>query len=381
MNAYGRPSGPTLAAGRCLAALFAICCSIGCLSPRSGHPSSTDRESYRPTLSIPSSPGPVIVDTPRGDDDREIVLPASQVETWIVHTRACEQSMGSNPWPAINVGRLDEQGGPLRAVEPEGLLSRMTGRPTVFLIHGYGYTHKVAVEETIQVRAQLETLGGLGPDHLFVMFDWPSERAIPGLIRDLNEKARRSRIAGYHLARFLQAAPEGSRVCLLGQSDGGRVALTSLHLLSGSVLPEFGREPSAQLSSGRADLRLRAVALEAAIEHDWLNPGDRLGGALPISEAFLNLYNSRDSALSVYALGQYTGFGAALGRVGFKRRDLERLGPLRDRVEQIDIHPMAGSDHSLYTRALTFPIVAGRVADFASWRELDRHGPIGFPEP
>jgi hypothetical protein len=31
----------------------------------------------------------------------------STVETWEIDTRACEQVMGSNPWPCVAVNRLD----------------------------------------------------------------------------------------------------------------------------------------------------------------------------------------------------------------------------------------------------------------------------------
>jgi esterase/lipase superfamily enzyme len=133
---------------------------------------------------------------------------------------------------------------------------------------------------------------------VFVVFDWPSERVLPNLILDLNEKARRSRVASYHLARFLQTAPSGSRICLLGQSDGGRIVLTTLHLLSGAPLAAFWSEPEVQLSSGRTDLRLRAVVLDAAAGHHWLNPGERLHQALPVCESLLNLRNCGDYALA-----------------------------------------------------------------------------------
>ena len=66
----------------------------------------------------------------------------------------------------------------------------------------------------------------------------------------------------------------------MGQSDGGRIVLTTLHLLSGAVLEAFWTEPDVQLSSGRPDLHLRAVILDAAAGHHWLNPDERLEQAL-----------------------------------------------------------------------------------------------------
>ncbi len=200
-------------------------------------------------------------DGPGPQDASTAVEIPSLVETWVVHTRACEQKMGADPWSSMTIGRLDGIHDPIRGSEPEALLSRMKGRPTVILIHGYGYIYREAVEEAVKVRAQLEAVGGLTPESLFIVFDWPSERELTDLYADLNDKARRTRIAGYHLARFLQQAPAGSRVCMFGQSDGGRVALTTMHLLSGAVLGRFLSEPPGQLTSGRPDLRLRGVIL------------------------------------------------------------------------------------------------------------------------
>ncbi|WP_406698163.1 alpha/beta hydrolase [Singulisphaera sp. Ch08] len=327
-------------------------------------------DSTQPSPFVSPTENLIIVDSPRTDVDSDLVSGGSAIETWVVHTRACEQTMGVNPWPSITVGKLDENGGPLGGSTPEDLFTRMAGRPSVFLIHGNGYEYRAAIKEAIEVRAQLEALGGFDPETVFVVFDWPSERVRPDLVVDLNEKARRSQIAGYHLSRFLQAAPAGSRICFMGQSDGGRITLTTMHLLSGAALPAFLREPAAQLSSGRPDLRLRAVILEAAAEHDWLNPGNRLHQALPMCEALLNLRNSGDYALAFYSLGQYTGIGSAIGRVGIRPRDLKKLGPLAERVEEINHHSQSGLSHTLFPRVLEYPDVAPRIASYTSWNDL-----------
>ena len=373
MFVKGRSSAPFPASCWMGIGLIAIGCAAGCASHGACGPDAPPSVSIAPPDRPPTSappPDPVIVDSPRADDDFEITTPASAIETWIVHTRACEQTMGSNPWPSIAIARLDEQGGPLHGSEPEVLLGRMAGRPSVFLIHGAEYTYRESTREAVQVRAQLEALGGLTPEALFVVFDWPSERTRPLLSADLNEKARRSRVAGYHLARFLQASPPGSVVCLMGQSDGARVALVAMHLLSGAELRRFLNEPSAQLGSGRSDLHIRGVVLEAAVGHTWLNPGDRLGSALPNCEALLNLRNSGDLALAVFGLGAYTGLHPALGMVGLSSHDLKKLGPLKDRVEEINHHSSSGLDHTPFTRALTYPEVARRIAAYTSWRDV-----------
>jgi hypothetical protein len=297
----------------------------------------------------------------------ETADPSSLVDTWVVHTRACEQKMGTDPWSSITVARFDGLGVPLHGTRPEALLERMAGRTCVFLIHGYGYSYRDAVQEAVTVRGQLEAAGGLPSETLFIVFDWPSEREQRDLYADLNEKSRRTRIAAFHLARFLQESPAGSRFCLLGQSDGGRLALTTMHLLSGALLPSIFGEPSAQLSGGRPDLRFRCVIVNAAAGHHWLNPGQRLDQALPSCEALFNIYNTGDAVLMFFILGRFTGFRPAIGMVGLTSHDMAALGPLSARVEQIDLHSRVGFSHTSVPQALRFSDIAGKIAHYTSF--------------
>ncbi|WP_435019021.1 alpha/beta hydrolase [Tundrisphaera sp. TA3] len=351
-------------------ALVAMLCGPGCLTPYLARAPQA-KPQPKPWGKGPDLSGRLIVDSPRNDTDPDLQSPGTSIETWVVHTRACEQILGTNPWTGLTVARLDEHGGPLHGAEPEELLQQMAGRPVVILIHGNGYGYRDAIKEGIEVRAKLEAKGGFAPDSLFVIFDWPSERSLKDIIVDLNEKARRSRVAGYHLARILQASPPESRICLMGQSDGGRIVLTTTHLLSGAELPRFLREPSCQLSSGRRDLRIRCIALDAAAAHDWLDPGHRLQQTLPTCEALLNLPNRRDYALAVYTFGRYTGNGGAIGRVGLTWLDRHRLGPLADKVEEIDHFKLSGMAHTLFTQALDFPVVSDRIAAYTSWGDIE----------
>ena len=370
MRIRGRAGRRTSRLGRwlILAALAALG-GTGCLTPYLGR-------NQEPAPKPSRGPGPdlsptAIIVPPEGDPDEKLISPGSAIETWVVHTRACEQRLNTNPWPSLTVARLDERGGPLHGSEPTELMNQMNGRPVVILIHGNGYAYRDAIEEGIKVRSQLEALGGLTPDALFVIFDWPSERSLRDIIVDLNEKARRSQVASYHLARILQSAPFQSRLCLIGQSDGGRIVLTTTHLLSGAELPRFLREPSAQLMTGRRDLRIRCVALDAAAAHDWFVPNGRLGQAVPTCEALLNLPNRRDYALAVYTFGRYTGNGGALGRVGFSWLDRRRLGPLMGKVEEIDHHRDSGIKHTSFPQALTYPVVSRRIAAYTSWGDIE----------
>jgi hypothetical protein len=85
-------------------------------------------------------------------------------------------------------------------------------------------------------------------------------------------------VAGYHLARFLQGFPAGSRISLVGHSHGGLVALSALQLLAGATL-DTGEEASA-LGEASPSVRLPTVVISAGTDCDWLDPGGRLDQAL-----------------------------------------------------------------------------------------------------
>ena len=372
VSAYSRRPGRSLIATW----IVALCGASGCHAPEArefpvsapGVVASADPATSAEFLTQPAAT--VIVEAPRRADAQTMAPTLSNVETWIVHTRACDQKLGSDPWSSITIGRLGDLSAPIHGAEPEALLVRMTGRPSVFFVHGAGYMYHDAVEEGVKIRAVLEANGGFSSETLFVIFDWPSERERGDFIQDLNEQSRRSRVAAYHFARFLQTTPPGSRICLLGQSNGGRIVLTTMHLLSGAALRPFWTEPEVALSSGRPDLHMRAVVLDTAAGHHWLNPGERLDQALPMCESLFVLRNCADYALSVYIFGVYTGLRPALGQVGLLPGDLRNLGPLAARVEQINLHSRVGFSHTSFPQALALPDVAERIAQYTSWSDV-----------
>jgi hypothetical protein len=189
------------------------------------------------------------------------------------------------------------------------------------------------------------------PETVVIAFDWPSQRVYRNDVVDVNEKGRRAYVAGYHLARFVQGFPAESRICLLGQSYGGRVVPSALHLLGGGSLNSQDDDTPIYLPSVRPDLHLRAIVLAGASDHTWLDPGARLDRALNSCEALLNLYNRKDEALRYYPLVCRSGHHLALGRVGLSNRDFARLGPLAVRYTERDVYDILGREHTLLDAA------------------------------
>ena len=291
---------------------------------------------------------------------------------WIVSSRECPQEMGTDPWPCLKCRHFDEQG-ELVEVDPAALFARTVGRPVFIQVQGSLTTPDVALGGLLWTHSWLQKNRAMLPETVVIAFDWPSQRVYASDIRDINEKGRRAYIAGYHLARFVQAFPAGSRICLLGQSYGGRVVPSALHLLGGGSLNSQDHDPLVCLPAVRSDLQVRAIVLAGASDRTWLDPGARLDHALIGCQGLLNLYNRRDEALQLYPLLVRSGHHRALGRVGLSNRDFNRLGPLAARYQEQDVHDILGREHSLLD-AVANPLIARRMAPYL-WAPDSRPGP------
>ena len=265
---------------------------------------------------------------------------------WVVQTRDCPQVMGSDPWAYLKVLHFNADG-ELVPRDSNELLAQAVGRPVFIQVQGSLTTPDIALGGLMWSTAWLQENRALAQDAVVIAFDWPSQRVYDNDVRDINEKGRRAYIAGYHLARFLLPFPPSSRITLLGQSYGGRVVPSALHLLGGGSLNSQDHDPPIRLPSLRPDLQIRAIILAAASDHDWLNPNQRFDRVLHACEGLLNLYNRRDKALVQYPLLWRSGHQRALGLIGLKQHDFNRLGPLAARYEEHDIHDQLGVDHTL----------------------------------
>jgi hypothetical protein len=265
---------------------------------------------------------------------------------WIVSTRDCPQEMGSDPWPKLQVEHFDEKGN-LVVVSADELFAQTVGRPVLIQVQGSLTTPDIALGGLLWTHAWLQTHRCLPPDAIIIAFDWPSQRIYRNQYLDINEKGRRSFVAAYHLAKFVERFPASSRICLLGQSYGGRVVPGALHLLGGGSLKSKSHEPEVQLAATRPDLHLHGVIIAGAADRTWLDPGQRFDKALTASSAFLNLYNHKDESLILYPFLLSSNHHRALGRLGLSRRDFETLGPTAARYEEHDIHDILRTEHSL----------------------------------
>jgi hypothetical protein len=278
---------------------------------------------------------------------------------WVVSTRDCTQELGSDPWPRMRVRHFDESGD-LVERDFEEMFAQAAGRPVLIQVQGSLVTPDIALGGLLWSHSWLQANRAITPDAVVIAFDWPSQRVYRNDVLDVNEKGRRALIAAYHLAEFVQEFPPSSRICLLGQSYGGRVVPGALHLLGGGQL---GHQRVC-LPTLRPDLDLRAVIIAGASDRTWLDPGQKFDRALHAANGFLNLYNTRDESLLLYPGLIRSGHHRALGRLGLSNRDFDKLGPLAARYEEHDINDILGSEHSLLD-ATANPRIGRWIAPYA----------------
>jgi hypothetical protein len=212
------------------------------------------------------------------------------------------------------------------------------GVPVCVVVHGSYVKWQTAVEYSWKTFRWLRKGRPGQPLHV-IFYTWPSDAMTLLPHVDFNVLGPRAARNGFYLSRVLQQIPVESPVSFIGHSQGTRSITSLLHLMAGGVVQ--GTRLANGIDRGH---RIRVVLTAAAIDHDWLNPGNRYGGALCRTEALLNLVNHRDWALGFYHLRSLQS-KHAVGRSGFTRSDYQQMGHLSQRIHQMDVAPEMGKNH------------------------------------
>lgn len=229
------------------------------------------------------------------------------------------------------------------------------GVPVLICFHGSFVTWEDECKESHQAYQWIRNACPHLPLQV-IFFTWPSDGLITGLFpTDVAIRGRQAEFNGLHAARVITCLPPSCPISMIGHSHGCRVILSALHLAGGGDIQ--GMTYPAIQSSPR---RYRAVFAAAAVDHHWLNPKDRYGCALPVTECIVNLQNRKDLALTVYPLHRPFA-GRALGRVGLLRRDTRKLGTETQKVTNLDVSEIEGHNH-LWPGYFQSPEIAAAIA-------------------
>jgi hypothetical protein len=259
---------------------------------------------------------------------------------WVVATWNSPQSfVDSSPAFCPSIQRFDEGVGSRGSNLAQLKASLIPGVPVCIGVHGSFMDQNYVASYASSTYDWLKA-GSCGRPFYFIYLSWPSDRTISALatidVAILGQRASRN---GFYLLDLMHCLPAESPVCLVGHSHGTRVISSALHLMGGGTVEGLRHK-----CPGTGGRQIRAVYMASAIDHDWLNPGERYDRALRSVECLINLQNRRDPALKIYPLHRL-GLSRALGCSGFTDRDYEELGWQAGRVRNWDVSNIVGAGH------------------------------------
>lgn len=260
---------------------------------------------------------------------------------WFLNTHQSPQSFeDSRPMFRPNVSRFEQNVGFQPSTFQTLAASLEPGVPVCIMIHGSFVDTPSFCQESQHTWKWLRS-ASQGQPMQMIYFHWPSYCMLTPLVAiDTNILGRRAARNGYYLADLIHHLPPECPVCLIGHSHGSRVIASCLHLLAGGSVQGV-RHPTARCH-GRT---IRTVFTGSAIDHHWLNPGQRYDRALLSTECLLNMTNCKDPALMVYPFRLPLLVRAPLGLTGLTRGDRSYLGPLGRKVVNYDVSHIIGASH------------------------------------
>ena len=304
---------------------------------------------YFATISTPVALGQ------SADSVQPITIPATSGRTeirsehhWILSVRHCRQECSSCAADCrFEFSESDWCGNAQAASETAFRNWIRPGQPICIYVHGSFVPADTVVSDSVSTFRWLRQAAPERSAQL-ICFTWQSDgvftldpavaisSAVPGV--DVAILGKRAEVNGIRLARLILSLPEESPVCIIGHSHGGRILASALHLLGGGV------SCGIQLCHAPCQRRVRAIFAAAAIDHNWLNPGERFGRAMCGADCVLNIKSRKDWALAVYPLRKLFS-PRALGQSGFTAKDTARLGSAACRIAEVDVTDAIGTGH------------------------------------
>lgn len=292
---------------------------------------------------VPSSASPWHIDRPAdsGSPDHSYTTASSVMDGyWLVSTERSPQSFDESlPRFCAAVRRYEDCHG-VRSSSLQELVSSLAPNvPVVIVVHGSFMDSPSVVPESRKTWRWLQR-GSCGQPFQMIYLTWPSYRPLsiaPAI--DVAVLGRQASRNGFYLAQLIQSLPAECPLSLVGHSHGTRVISAALHLTAGGTV-----EGHLLQCRSCVDRDVRVVFAASAIDHDWLNPGERFDRTMLLADCLVNLRNEHDPALLIYPLRRL-GSSRALGRSGFTQNDRRALGAASRRIAEIDVTDSIGHRH------------------------------------
>lgn len=310
-----------------------------------------------PPLLVPPAPEPAPVPEstlPSTETEWRIEAPADSSQAsenaiqsaavmegyWLVSTEHSPQSFDESlPRFCAAVRRYEDCHG-VRSSSLQELVSSLAPNvPVVIVVHGSFMDTPSIVPESRKTWRWLQR-GSCGQPFQMIYLTWPSYRPLsiaPAI--DVAVLGRQASRNGFYLAQLIESLPDECPLSLVGHSHGTRVISAALHLTAGGTV-----EGHSLRCRSCVDRDVRVVFAASAIDHDWLNPGERFDRTMWSADCLVNLRNEHDPALLIYPLRRLAS-SRALGRSGFTPNDRRALGSTSRRISEIDVTDLIGHRH------------------------------------
>lgn len=296
-------------------------------------------------LLIPATPAPVPLIPVAETNPAITAVPGAGQDTtlsnyWMVSSRCSVQNIHERrrgPWGLI-VQELHCDGTSRGSSITELSSQLVPGVPVCIFVHG---SFVELPNQYVEAAGFYSAVRGRNATPLqMIFFTWPSDGPYSGCFAaDVAVRGRQADFNGFHLAYLISQIPESCPICMVGHSHGSRVILSASHLAGGGTIEGY----SFPYSTG-PQRRMRVVLAAGAMDHHWLNPGQRYECALNRIECLLNLQNRHDLALAAYPLSRPLA-RRAVARSGFTSRDAELLGWNAAKLRDCDVTDLVGPKH------------------------------------
>lgn len=296
------------------------------------------------TLLLPAAPQPIpLMLAAKPDASPEPVMPAPTPDLshyWMASSRCSVQNIHERcrgPW-GLGIQELHCDGTSRHSSLAELSAQLVPGIPVCIFVHG---SFVELQNQYVEAAGFYSAVRGRNPAPLqMIFFTWPSDGPYTGCFPlDVAVRGRQADFNGFHLAYLISQIPESCPVCLIGHSHGTRVILSATHLAGGGTVEGY----AFPYSTG-PQRRMRAILAAGAMDHHWLNPGQRYECALNRLECVLNLQNRHDLALAAYPLSRPFA-RRAVARSGFTSRDSRSLGWNAAKLRDCDVTDLVGPKH------------------------------------
>ncbi|MBA61021.1 MAG: hypothetical protein CMJ76_01530 [Planctomycetaceae bacterium] len=213
---------------------------------------------------------------------------------------------------------------------------------TMIVVHGSPATVSLVSEVCLDVYWHIQKVIPESKTRMrFVIWSWPADRQVTGLVKEFRDQARRAQPQGYYLGHVIDQCRAKNDTVLVGYSMGARVASCALHLLAG------GKSEFAPTLKPISNKKVSYLVVAGAINRDWLEPGQHFGEALKSTNRFLNVYNSTDPLLKRYPKLYPKGKSRpeATGYKGlYSHANLDDFGI---QIDEINVSAAAGKSHDI----------------------------------